>query len=183
MVRVLLEEKTVPIPQGVKVTLEGKVAKVQGPLGTLTRDFSHAPVQIAVEGEKITVFSSWARRKERAMVGTIRAHLQNMMRGVTEGFTYHMKVVISHFPVTVKVQKDQVLVENFIGERSPRRAQIKGSTKVLVKGEDILIRGIDLEEVSQTAANIQRATKIKKKDPRVFLDGIYVQEKRRGIEG
>jgi large subunit ribosomal protein L6 len=57
-----------------------------------------------------------------------------------------------------------------------------GDTKVTVKGEDIIVQGISLEDVSQTAANIQNSTKIRNKDPRVFLDGIYVFEKHEGLE-
>ncbi|MFQ6053494.1 MAG: 50S ribosomal protein L6, partial [Candidatus Bathyarchaeia archaeon] len=45
------------------------------------------------------------------------------------------------------------------------------------QGDDIIIEGIDIEEVGQTAANIQRATKIRRKDLRKFLDGIYVYNK------
>jgi len=51
-----------------------------------------------------------------------------------------------------------------------------------VKGEDVIVQGLDIEDVSQTAANIERATKVKRKDPRVFLDGIYVYERHEGTE-
>jgi large subunit ribosomal protein L6 len=57
-----------------------------------------------------------------------------------------------------------------------------GETKVAVKGDDVIVQGLSIEDVSQTAANIQRATKIKVKDPRVFLDGIYVYERHEGME-
>ncbi len=57
-----------------------------------------------------------------------------------------------------------------------------GDTNVVPKGEDIIVQGINIEDVSQTAANIEMATKVKKKDPRVFLDGIYIYERQRGIE-
>jgi large subunit ribosomal protein L6 len=47
----------------------------------------------------------------------------------------------------------------------------------LIKGEDISVEGVDLKVVSQTAANIQDSTRIKEKDLRVFLDGIYISGK------
>jgi len=106
-----------------------------------------------------------------------------MVKGVTKGFTYKLKKVYSHFPINVKVEPGKVLIENFIGERSPRIAKIVGNVKVIVKGDDIEVQGLNLEEVSQTAANIEQATKIKKKDPRVFLDGIYIYEKTEGMSG
>jgi len=88
-----------------------------------------------------------------------------------------MKIVFVHFPMTVKVQGKKVVVENFVGERKPRTTNIVGETKVTIKGDDITIEGTDLNEVSQTAANIQTATKIRNKDLRKFLDGIYVYSK------
>ncbi len=75
-----------------------------------------------------------------------------------------------------------MLIENFTGERSPRIAKTIGDTKVIVKHEDVIVQGINIEHVSQTAANIEKATKIKRKDPRVFLDGIYVYERHEGME-
>jgi large subunit ribosomal protein L6 len=130
----------------------------------------------------VTVQASWPRKKEAALVGTVRSHIQNMIKGVTTGFTYKLKIVFSHFPITVKVQGKTLTIQNFTGERSPRKAKIMGDTKVTIKGDDIIVQGINLEDVSQTAANIQNATKIRKKDPRVFLDGIYVFEKHEGFQ-
>ena len=49
--------------------------------------------------------------------------------------------------------------------------------KVEVKGKDIIVSGINLEDVSQTAANIEQATRLTGRDRRIFYDGIYVYEK------
>jgi len=174
--------KTVEIPEGVEGMLEGRIVTIKGEKGELVRDFSHAAIQIQLEGKTVTVQASWPRKKEAALVGTIRSHIQNMIKGVTKGFTYKLKIVFSHFPITVKIQGKTLAIENFTGERSPRKAKIMGDSKVTVKGDDIIVQGINLEDVSQTAANIQNATKIRNKDPRVFLDGIYVYEKQEGIQ-
>jgi large subunit ribosomal protein L6 len=52
---------------------------------------------------------------------------------------------------------------------------------VKIEPEDIIVEGVNLEDVSQTAANIEQATRIRRKDPRVFLDGIYVYERNEGV--
>jgi len=174
--------KSIEIPEGVLAKVEGRVVTVTGEKGELTRDFSHASVSIRLEGKRITVQANWPRKKETALVGTISSHVQNMITGVTKGFTYKLKIVFSHFPISVKVRERMVVIENFTGERSPRIAKIVGDTKVMVKGEDIIVQGTKIEDVSQTAANIQNATKVKKKDPRVFLDGIYIYEQHEGME-
>jgi len=173
---------TVEIPEGVEGMLEGRIVTIKGEKGELIRDFSHAPINIQLEGKTVTVQASWPRKKEAALVGTVRSHIQNMIKGVTKGFTYKLKIVFSHFPITVKIKEKTLTIENFTGERNPRKAKIMGDSKVTVKGDDIIVQGISLEDVSQTAANIQNATKIRNKDPRVFLDGIYVYEKQEGIQ-
>jgi len=176
-----IEIKTVEIPEGVTVNLDGKTVEVTGEKGRLVRDFSHAPVSIQLRDGEVMVSALWPRRKISAVVGTICSHIRNMITGVTKGFTYKLKIVYSHFPISVKIEGNKIIIENFIGERNPRICKIVGDTKVIVKGDDILVQGIDIEAVSQTAANIEQATKVKEKDPRKFLDGIYVYETSEGI--
>jgi len=174
--------KSIEIPEGVEVKIEGKVVTVKGRKGESIRDFSYAPITINLEGKAIRVQANWPRKKETALVGTVCSHIQNMITGVTKGFTCKLKIVFSHFPISVKVREGTVAIENFTGERNPRTAKIMSGTKVTVKDEDIIVQGIGIENVNQTAANIQNATKVKRKDPRVFLDGIYVYERREGME-
>ena len=174
--------KVVQIPDDVELTLEGKKVTVKGAKGTLTRDFSYAPVSMELQGKSLRIWANWPRKKESALVGTIYAHINNMITGVRKGFTYKLKIVFSHFPISVKVQGKTVLIENFTGERNPRKAKIVGNANVKVLSDDIIVQGINLEEVSQTAANIEQATKVKRKDPRIFLDGIYLYERGEGME-
>ena len=173
---------TVEIPDNVDGLIDGRIVTIKGEKGELTRDFSHAPISIELDGKTVTVRATWPRKKEASIVGTIRSHIENMIKGVTTGFTYKLKIVFSHFPITVKIDGNSLIITNFTGERSPRKARIIGNTKVTIKGDDILVHGTSLEDVSQTAANIQNSTKIRNKDPRVFLDGIYVYEKLEGFK-
>ena len=175
--------ETVETPDGVQVNLEGRKITVKGPKGTLVRDFSFAPISIELNGKNVRISAEWPRKKEASLVGTLHSHVQNMIAGVTKGFTYKLKVVFSHFPISVKLKDKTVLIENFTGERSPRRAKIIGNVQVKIQSEDVIVQGIDLEDVSQTAANVEQATKVKRKDPRIFLDGLYVYERVEGMEG
>ncbi len=180
--RAIEVSRVIQIPDDVEVNLEGKRVTIKGVKGTLTRDFSQAPISMELQNKTIRVWANWPRKKESALVGTVYAHINNMITGVRKGFTYKLKIVFSHFPISVKVQNKIVLIENFTGERNPRRAKIIGDAKVKVSGEDIIVQGINLEDVSQTAANIEQATKVKRKDPRIFLDGIYLYERSEGME-
>ena len=174
--------KIIQVPDGVEVTIEGRKVTVKGAKGALTRDFSYVPISIEGNGKTVRVWAEWPRRKEASLVGTIYSHIQNMITGVEKGFSYKLKIVFSHFPISVKVQGKTVVIENFTGERRARKIKTSGDAKVKVQSEDIVVEGINLEDVSQTAANIEQATKVKKKDPRVFLDGIYVYERNEGME-
>ena len=174
--------KTIQVPDGVELNVERRKVTVKGEKGTLMRDFSYVPISIdATDDKTVRVWAEWPRKKEASLVGTVHSHIQNMITGVEKGFLYKLKIVFSHFPISVKIQGKTVLIENFTGERQARIAKIIGEVKVKVESEDVIVEGINLEDVSQTAANIEQATKVKKKDPRVFLDGIYVYERREGI--
>jgi len=62
-------------------------------------------------------------------------------------------------------------------KKKPRVAKILGETKVKVSGNEVTVSGINKEDVGQTAANIEQKTKIKRFDPRIFQDGIYIVQK------
>ncbi len=167
--------KEVEIPNGVEIKIEDAKVTVKGPKGTLERDFSHAKgIVMSVINNKFVVEAYFANTRKRALVGTIAAHVRNMILGVTRGFRYKLKIIYSHFPLSVSIKGNKVIVSNFLGERSSRIADIMPGVKVKVQGQDIFVEGIDIEKVAQTAANIERATKIKDLDRRKFMDGIYI---------
>jgi len=167
------------IPDGVKVKFDkgSNILEVTGPLGTLTRTFIHPKLTITAKGKNIELFCNMPRKKDLALFGTWLAHIKNMLTGVTDGFEYKMKIVYSHFPIKTRVQDEFVVIENFLGEKQPRKAKIMGETKVKISGDQIIINGINVEHVSQSAANIELATVIKNFDPRIFQDGIYITDK------
>jgi large subunit ribosomal protein L6 len=167
-------ESTIAIPGGVSVSQDEDKFKVKGPKGELSRNFAHPRVKIAIGEGNVIVSCEYPRVKEKAMVGTYLAHLRNMLRGVTEGYTYHMKVVFSHFPMKVAVKGTQVQIDNYMGGKAPRVADIIGGTSVKVSGADLTISGIDIEACGQTAANIEKATSRRGFDRRIFQDGIYI---------
>lgn len=174
--------KIIEVSDDVEVTVERRKVTVKGARGTLTRDFSYAPISMELKGKTIRIWAEWPSKKEASLVGTVYSHIQNMIAGVRKGFTCKLKIVFSHFPISVKVKDKTILIENFTGERNPRKAKIVGNAQVKVQSEDVIVQGVNLEEVSQTAANIEQAAKVKRKDPRVFLDGIYVYERTEGMQ-
>ncbi|MDG6990103.1 MAG: 50S ribosomal protein L6 [Nitrososphaerota archaeon] len=174
------QETSVSLPAGVTANLNGRMLAVKGKLGEASKNFDKINVNISVSGNKIVLSPFSKKKKDNVIINTVTSILNNMVTGVTKGYTYKVKVVYAHFPITVKTKGKQVLVENFVGERSPRVSDIVGDCKVTVEGDDVIVKGVSVEDVGQTAANIEQATKIKRKDQRVFLDGLYIYHKEKG---
>ena len=162
------------IPEGVTVTYKRPMITVTGPLGKTWKSFKKIPVDIEVADGKVLFKAQGTRDKSRAIMNTARSVIRNLCEGVVEGYTIKMKIVFSHFPITVKVEGNQVLIENFQGERAPRKTNVWGETKVVPKGDDVIITGHVLTDVSQTAAEIENSSRVKNKDHRVFLSLIHI---------
>ena len=175
-------QETIDIPEGINITVDKHMMGFQGPLGKTFKSFRKIPINVEVADGKVTLKALGTRKRDYSILHTARSLIRNICEGLTEGYTIKMKVVFSHFPITVKVEGKQILIENFQGERAPRITHIAGNTKVIPKGEDVILTGEVWTDVTQTAANIELKTKVKNKDHRVFLDGIYIYEKKKGIE-
>jgi len=175
-------QEILEIPEGINVTMKKHMIQFQGPLGKTFKSFRKIPVNIEINDGKLTLKSQGTRKRDYSILHTARSLIKNIFEGLLEGYTIKMKVVYAHFPITVKVKEKTVLIENFQGERAPRTTTIVGNTKIVPKGEDVILTGEVWTDITQTAANIELKTKVKNKDHRVFLDGIYVYEKKKGIE-
>ncbi|WP_435099710.1 50S ribosomal protein L6 [Halarchaeum sp. P4] len=172
MTRIELE-----IPEDVDAEVDHLELTVEGPQGSVTRRLWYPDVRVSVEDGAVVIESENEDAKTNATVGTFESHVENMFHGVTEGWEYRMQVHYSHFPMQVNVEGDEVVIENFLGEKAPRRAQIRGDTDVQVDGEELTLSGSDIESVGQTAADIEQLTRVTDKDTRVFQDGVYIVEK------
>lgn len=169
------------VPEKVSVDIADSKVKVSGEKGSLEKIFSDqlrgTGIKIEKVENKVKVSSENDERKVKAIIGTIRGNIKNMIDGVTKGFTYKLKIVYSHFPITVKIEKDKVVIQNFLGERVPRVAKILGGAQVKLEGQEVIVTGTNLDDVSQTAANIEQKCRIVGYDKKIFQDGIYITMK------
>ncbi len=162
----------IKVPEGVKVSVSGTTVNAEGPKGKLSRTFPIKDLKLESKNGSLTAVAP-----NLMITNTVEAHVANMFRGVTDGYSQKMQLIYSHFPITLEVKGQFISIKNFQGEKKPRRAKIVGSTKVDIKGQEIFISGTNKEDVGQTIANIMTAAKIRKRDSRVFQDGLYpVQE-------
>lgn len=179
-------DEEVSIPEDVTAELQDKVITFKGKQGKLTKDFSHArAIDIKLLDNTIFLHADFPRQNHIAKTKTLKNIMENMIRGVQVGYEYRMKIVYSHFPITVDVPKgnsEEILVKNFIGERAPRVTRKIGDVKIKANKEEVIVSGVSKEDVGQTCANIQKLCKIREKDKRVFQDGVYVYMKLVGDE-
>jgi large subunit ribosomal protein L6 len=169
--------RKVRIPEGVKVHLDGTTLKVTGSKGQLERNIRFPQVTINIDGKEVVIATESRKKEITAMVGTFEAHTKNMCRGVLDGFEYRMKVVYSHFPIQLKLQGNKLEISNFLGEKKARYAKIETGVSVKVASDEVVLSGINRELVGTTAANIEHATHIRNRDPRVFQDGIFIVQR------
>ena len=169
---------TIVLAEGVTASVAENVITLGKEGETICREFVHPRVSATVTSESIEVYCDLPRRKERALAGTWAAHLRNMNRGLSEGFEYRLKAVYSHFPMTLKVEGDTLTITNLFGERVPRRAALSPDVTVKIENKtEVIVTGADREKVGQTSANIERACRIRRRDRRVFQDGVYIVSK------
>nr|CAG4636515.1 EOG090X0DNU [Eubosmina coregoni]SVE70062.1 EOG090X0DNU [Eubosmina coregoni] len=179
----ILVSQNVKVPAGVTVKVNARTVSVVGPRGKLTRCFKHLALDMQmVQKDELQVAKWFGKKKEIAAVRTVCSHVTNMIKGVTKGFEYKMRAVYAHFPINCVTSEQNTVVEirNFLGEKFIRKVKMmKGVTCVnsTAHKDELILQGNDLESVSQSAAFIQQCVKVKNKDIRKFLDGIYVSEK------
>ena len=172
-----MTETTIEIPDEVSAEVSNLDLTVEGPNGSVTRTLWYPSVSVSVADGAVVITADEDNAKTTATVGTFESHVSNMIHGVTEGWEYEMEVYYAHFPMQVDVDGDEVVIENFLGERSERRTPLRGDTEVQVDGEVVTLSGPSKEDVGQTAADIEQLTRVTDKDNRVFQDGVYITQK------
>ncbi|KAH9951649.1 60S ribosomal protein L9 [Amylocystis lapponica] len=181
----VIKTEELTIPDDVEVTVKSRLITVKGPRGTLSKNVRHIDMDIRLldgKDKKVTLAVWQGGRKHVACLRTIKSLIVNMITGVTKGFQYKMRAVYAHFPINCIIQEDGAAVEirNFLGEKIVRHVNmLDGVTVAESKSQkdELILIGNDIQNVSQSAASIQGVCRVRNKDIRKFLDGIYVSEK------
>ena len=186
MVKIAFFKEELEIPSDVKVTLEGgHHIRVKGPNGDITKDFSHIRgIKVSIDKNHLIFTTNFPKSGTLALIKTVVSIINNLIIGVQTNYKFISKICYSHFPCNCEVKSDkkEIHVVNFLGERAPRKAKYPENVRVEVESDDVYFIGPDKEALGQAAANVKRACRIRKKDPRVFQDGVYLYKKMRGDE-
>lgn len=170
-------EKKFEIPEGVDVTSNNLIITVKGPKGEVKRNLANPKIKIIKEANKVIVSADDATKREKKEVYTYVAHIKNMIKGVTQGHTYELKICSGHFPMNVSISGQDFTIKNFIGEKNPRKLKLKPGVSVKINGDQIVVEHTNKELAGQTAASIEQLTRRPGFDSRIFQDGIYIVNK------
>jgi large subunit ribosomal protein L6 len=148
--------KPVPVPSGVDVTISEGNVLVKGPQGQLTMSIPGDMV-VRQEEAEIVVERPNDERQNRALHGLTRSLLNNMVTGVTAGFTKELEII----GVGYRAQaKGPTLIELALGFSHPVSVEApEGITFEVPAPTRIIVKGIDKELVGQVAANIRKLRK------------------------
>jgi large subunit ribosomal protein L6 len=167
----------IEIPSNVQVDLSIPNIKLKGPKGEAEKKIYHPSIKIEKQDKFIVITAIKSTKKEKKLMNTIIAHIKNLIKGVLNSFEYEMKICSGHFPMNVSVEKNELVIKNFFGEKIPRRAKILPNVTVKVSGDKITVSGCNREDVGQTCSNIEQGTRRTSFDRRVYQDGIWITKK------
>lgn len=143
--------KPVTIPEKVKVAVQGTTVKVQGPKGELTMSV-HPRITVKVEGTEVKVARPTDIRTDRALHGLTRSLVQNMVIGVTQGYSKELEIV----GVGMKASVKENVLSLLLGFTHPIDYPFGKDVDIKCpKPTSIVITGADKQRVGQTAAEIR----------------------------
>jgi len=169
---------TIEIQEGTKISLKDNLLIVSGPKGESSRAFAHPKVIISINNKEINLKTVGnVSKREKKILNTFTAHIKNMVGGVSKTYNYKLKVCSGHFPMSLSMDKENILIKNFLGEKIPRKVKLINNVNVNIDGDIISISSVDKELAGRMSSSIEQATRITNKDRRRFMDGIWIIEK------
>jgi large subunit ribosomal protein L6 len=140
----------ITLPQGVTVEISNQTVKVAGSKGTIEREFPRI-VDVAVVDNEVLVTTKKATDHARAMHGTVRAHLANMVKGVSDGWTKQLELIGTGY--RSEVRGDTLVLT--VGYSNPVSMKLPQGLTASVEKNIITFSGVDKEMVSLFADNVR----------------------------
>ncbi|MDP1695352.1 MAG: 50S ribosomal protein L6 [archaeon] len=169
--------ESISVPEGIQCELKDNKIICKKDSTELSKYIKIPKIEVKLKDNAITFECKSGNKKDYKIIKSLIAHMKNFFEGFNKKFVYKLESANVHFPMTLKVEGHRLVINNFLGEKKPRHAEIMHGVNVEIKGSKITITSSDKEAAGQTAANFEKATKIRNRDRRIFQDGIYITEK------
>jgi|SRR3989344_6476356 len=166
--------ESIQIPEGISCHVLNETLFCKNSNHELSRNIKISNIVVGVSGDKINISCDSGNKKEYKYIKSLIAHIKNMFKGLDKHFVYTLQACNVHFPMTLKVEKNNLVINNFLGEKKPRFAIILPHVKTEIKGQEVILSSFNKEAIGQTLANIEKSTRVRGRDRRIFQDGIYL---------
>ncbi len=170
-------EVSIPLKEGIEASYNESILTFKGPKGEVSYRLRYPGIKFSISDKDVTIYCEKPSKVEKNIIYTYRAHVLNMIEGVTNGFEYVLRVVYAKFPISIEFKDGKFTVKNFLGEKVSRSIYIPSEVNIKINGKEIVVSSLDKEKAGQVAANIEQLTKITRMDRRVIQDGIYIIKK------
>jgi len=167
------------IPEGIICEYSGNILKCKKDSQELFRKIDSPQVKVILDSGSVILECEKGNKNIYKIIMSLSAHIRNIFKGLNEKFVYELEAVNVHFPMSIKSGGDKLTITNFLGEKVPRQAKVLPGVEIEVKGQKITVSSPNKEAAGQTAANLEKATKVKGRDRRIYQDGIFITEKPR----
>ena len=170
-------KKEVHLPEGVNATINNQFLTLKGHQGEVSKELKQNIISIKMENGKVLLESKGQTKEDKKIMGSLVAHIKNMIRGCSQNHMYTLKICSGHFPMNVSVSGNKLIVKNFLGEKVPRVLQLKQGAEVKIESDVIYVSSTSKETAGQVSADIEQLIRRPGYDPRIFQDGIYITNK------
>jgi large subunit ribosomal protein L6 len=167
----------ITLPEETTFETDGETVTVKGPNGETTKTVTDKRITVSGDDETLTLTYPRSTKRAKRLLYSNASRVKNMVTGVTDGFEYKLKICSGHFPMQVKAQGNELIVENFLGETVPRRVTVHSDVDIDVDGDIVTLTSNDKELAGQAAGRIENLCKRSGFDERIFQDGIYITQK------
>ena len=140
--RIKINEE-IEVPEGISCSIEGRFVKCSKGSSEVSRKIDYPLVSVKIEGNKIILGCAKGNKKDFKTIKSYVAHIKNLFTGLNSPFIYKLESANVHFPMTLKAEKEKLIISNFLGEKTPRFARILPKVDVELKGSKITISSVD----------------------------------------
>jgi len=173
-------EKIIEVPKELNLRIEENNVVVKSSEGENKKKFNFKDIKTKIEDHKLILFKEKGTKKDKKLINTLAAHIENMVKGLQKKYEYIIEICSVHFPMNVKSENNKLIIKNFLGERKERIIKLMKGVDVEVKGNKIYIKSLDKDKAGTQAAQIEIISRISNKDKRIFQDGLWIIKKEKG---